>query len=41
MVEVNTKYMNADKKVKHLVIPLREGSWEILKEVVANPSLRD
>ena len=41
IVEVNTKYKTVDKKVKLVVIPLLEDSWQRMKEVAQDPRLRD
>ena len=41
MVEVNKTYKTADKKIKHVAIPLPEYSWQRMKEVAQDPSLRD
>ena len=41
LVKVNTKYKSVDKKVKPVVIPLPEDSWQRMKEVTKDPSLRD
>ena len=40
-VEVNTKYKTVDKKVKLVVAPLPEDSWQRIKEVARDPCLRD
>ena len=39
-VEVNTKYKKVDKKIKLVVVPLPEDSWQKMKEVTNDPSLR-
>ena len=41
LVKVNTKYKSVDKKFKPVVIPLPEDSWQRMKEVTKDPSLRD
>jgi hypothetical protein len=38
---VNTKYKMVDKKIKLVAIPLPEDSWQRMKEVAKDPSLRD
>jgi hypothetical protein len=38
---INTKYKTVDKKIKPAAIPLPEDSWERMKEVAKDPSLRD
>jgi hypothetical protein len=38
---VNTKYKMMDKQIKSVGIPLPEDSWQRMKEVVKDPSLRD
>ena len=39
--EVNTKYKTVDKKIKPVAVPLPEDSWQKMKEVANDPSLRD
>ena len=41
IVKVKTKYKTMDKKVKSVDIPLPEDSWQKMKEVAQDPSLRD
>ena len=41
MVEVNTKYKTVHKKIRPVAIPLPEDSWQRMKEVARDPSLRD
>ena len=41
LVKVNTKYKSVDKKVKPIAIPLLDDSWQRMKEVTKDPSLRD
>ena len=41
IVRVYTKYKTVDKKVKPVAIPLVEDSWQKMKEVARDPSLRD
>jgi hypothetical protein len=41
LTEVNTKYKTVNKKIKPVVIPLTEDSWQKIKEVAEDPSLRD
>jgi hypothetical protein len=38
---VSTKYKTVDKKIKPIVIPLPEDSWQRMKEVAKDPTLRD
>jgi hypothetical protein len=38
---VNTKYKMVDKKIKPVAIPLLEESWQKMKEVANDPSLRN
>ena len=40
IVRVYTKYKTVDKKVKPVAIPLVEDSWQKMKEVARDPSLR-
>ena len=40
-VEVNMKYKTVDKKIRLVAIPLPEDSWQRMKEVARDPSLRD
>ena len=40
-VEVNTKYKTVDRKIKPVAIPLPEDSWQKMKEVAKDPSLRN
>ena len=40
-VEVQTKYKTVDKKVKPVAAPLPDNSWDQIKGVAADPSLRD
>ena len=40
-VDINTKYKTVDKKIKPVAIPLPEDSWQKMKEVANDPSLRD
>ena len=40
-VEVQTKYKTVDKKVKPVAAPLPNDSWDRIKGVAADPSLRD
>ena len=39
--EVNTKYKTVDKKIKLVAVPLLEDSWQKMKEVANDPSLKD
>ena len=39
--KVNTKYKTVDKKIKLVAVPLPEDSWQKMKEVANDPSLRD
>ena len=39
--EVNTKYKTVDRKIKPVVVLLPEDSWQKMKEVANDPSLRD
>ena len=39
--DINTKYKTVDKKIKPVAVPLPEDSWQKMKEVANNPSLRD
>ena len=39
--DINTKYKTVDKKIKPVAIPLPEDSWQKMKEVANDPSLRD
>jgi hypothetical protein len=41
LATVNTKYKTVDKKIKPVAIPLPEDSWQRMKEVAKDPSLRD
>jgi hypothetical protein len=38
---VNTKYKTVDKKIKLVAVPLPEESWQKMKEVANDPSLRN
>ena len=40
-VEVNTNYKTVDKKIKAVAVPLPEDSWQKMKEVENDPSLRN
>ena len=40
-VEVNTKYKTVDRKIKPVAVPLPEDSWQKMKEVAKDPSLRN
>ena len=39
--DINTKYKTVDKKIKPVAVPLPEDSWQKMKEVANDPSLRD
>ena len=41
IARVDTKYKTVDRKVKPVAAPLPEGSWERMKGVATDPSLRD
>ena len=41
IARVDTKYKTMDRKVKPVAAPLPEGSWERIKGVATDPSLRD
>ena len=41
IARVDTKYKTVDRKVKLVAAPLPEGSWERIKGVATDPSLRD
>ena len=40
-IKINTKYKTVGKKIKPVVIPLPEDSWQKMKEVANNPNWRD
>ena len=37
-IKINTKYKTVAKKIKPVVIPLPEDSWQKMKEVANNPN---
>ena len=39
IARVDTKYKTVDRKVKPVVVPLSEGSWEQIKGVATDPGL--
>jgi hypothetical protein len=41
LIGVNTKYKPVDKKIKPVAVPLLEESWQKMKEVANDPSLRN
>ena len=41
IARVDTKYKTVDRKVKPVAAPLSEGSWERIKGIATDPSLRD
>ena len=41
IVDINTKYKTVDRKIKPVAVPLPKDSWQKMKEVANDPSLRD
>ena len=41
IVDINTKYKTVDRKIKPVAVPLPKDSWQTMKEVGNDPSLRD
>jgi hypothetical protein len=41
LATINTKYKMVDKKIKPVAIQLPEDSWQKMKELAEDPSLRD